>query len=85
MAAGGRRRVGWAQVATAVLALARAADHHADGGGIAGIILPVLLLDIVVHPVIDLVMLIAAYLGRCSADRCAFGGAAQALSRKRIN
>jgi hypothetical protein len=72
--------VGVASIFAAVLALARAADYHADSCGIAGPILPVLLLDIVIHSVIDLVMLVAAYLCRCCSYRRAFGGSAQALA-----
>lgn len=51
-----------APVLAPVLTLAHATDRGPGGGHFAGTVLPVLLLGIVTHPVIQLVMLVAAHL-----------------------
>lgn len=55
-----------APVLAPVLTLAHATDRGPGGGCFAGTVLPVLLLGIVTHPVIQRVMLVAAHLRTCA-------------------
>ena len=69
-----------APVLAPVLTLAHATDRGPGGGCFAGTVLPVLLLGIVTHPVIQRVMLVAAHLrprSPCGSPDC---GTTQALT-----